>query len=287
MKESPIFILGNPRSGTSLFRSLLNSHANVVIPPECGFMQWLYPSYKNFKMENLSDFMDDLYKCNKIEGWKMDRELLELYLTKYKPQSYAELCSNVYEFYGQQCEKDVKIWGDKNNYYTDHLPLLFSLYPKAKFIHLIRNPKDVVCSYLRVLELPDVPYKPKFTSNILEIVDEWVYNNNTVKEFLSKPNVHSFNLTYEDLILNTSFSLQHVCDYLEIENEGIQNNFNDKVFFDEPSITMKWKEKLKGPIDATNLNKYTTQLSVQECTKIDDHIFSKNINFDYYGSRSI
>ena len=39
------FILGNPRSGTTLLRVILHSHENIIVPPECGFLTWLYKDY--------------------------------------------------------------------------------------------------------------------------------------------------------------------------------------------------------------------------------------------------
>jgi len=47
---NPIFIIGNPRLGTSLLRVILNAHPNLVIPPECGFAMWLYPQFKNIRI---------------------------------------------------------------------------------------------------------------------------------------------------------------------------------------------------------------------------------------------
>jgi hypothetical protein len=35
--QEPIFILGNPRSGTSLLRLMLHSHSEICIPPESHF----------------------------------------------------------------------------------------------------------------------------------------------------------------------------------------------------------------------------------------------------------
>ncbi len=41
----PIIVLGNPRSGTTMFRLMLTAHSEICIPPECGFFQWYYPDF--------------------------------------------------------------------------------------------------------------------------------------------------------------------------------------------------------------------------------------------------
>ena len=78
MSEIPLFILGNPRSGTTLLRRIINAHSLYCVPPECGFVQWLYDKYGHWKQELVSNrefvdsFLTDLEKCRKIETWNLD-----------------------------------------------------------------------------------------------------------------------------------------------------------------------------------------------------------------------
>ena len=52
MKE--LFIIGNPRSGTSLLRLMLTCHPEIVIPPESHFFLWLEEKYgENFNIESI------------------------------------------------------------------------------------------------------------------------------------------------------------------------------------------------------------------------------------------
>lgn len=47
MTESPIFIVGCPRSGKTLLRNLLRSHRNIAIPPESHFIPKFYKAFGN------------------------------------------------------------------------------------------------------------------------------------------------------------------------------------------------------------------------------------------------
>ena len=60
--EAPVFIIGNPRSGTTLIRLMLTCHPQIVIPPESGFLVTLYPKYVNFggSEKELGEFANDL-----------------------------------------------------------------------------------------------------------------------------------------------------------------------------------------------------------------------------------
>ena len=173
--NKPIFILGNPRSGTSLLRSIINSHDNIIIPPECGFLQFLHAKYQgfNFSIKILNTFVEDLFLTKKIEGWFLDKQNLKEYLFQKKPNNYQYLVYLVYKFYGETNQnKKVLYWGDKNNYYLHHLDLLNSIFVNSRYIQIIREPKDVVSSYLNVHRLPNSKYKPRFSNNISDIAYE-------------------------------------------------------------------------------------------------------------------
>ncbi len=59
-KGIPIFfVVGRPRSGTTLLRTLFDAHPNVLVPPECQFIINLYPKYgkvTNWSKKNLESF---------------------------------------------------------------------------------------------------------------------------------------------------------------------------------------------------------------------------------------
>jgi hypothetical protein len=58
VNKKQVFIIGNPRSGTSLLRIMLNSHSSMVVPPECGFIQWWYQKYKDWPSNyTINDFV--------------------------------------------------------------------------------------------------------------------------------------------------------------------------------------------------------------------------------------
>ena len=125
MKE-PFFIIGNPRSGTTLLRLMLTCHPNIVVPPECGFAVWWYPKYDNLKNwindETLiQQFLDDLMISKKIESWQINFPELFKYLITSKPQSYGDIVSSVYEWYGLNQGKNISIWGDKNNFHIRYI----------------------------------------------------------------------------------------------------------------------------------------------------------------------
>ena len=106
MKQNMLFILGNLRSGTTLLRLILDSHSNITVPPECGFLLWLKPKYFDWKTEDINTrtnlFIDDLLKSRKFETWKVEASEIEKIITIEKPHNYDELCKCVYMAYGKK-----------------------------------------------------------------------------------------------------------------------------------------------------------------------------------------
>ena len=162
--NNPFFILGNPRSGTSLLRIILNAHPNIVVPPESGFLQWWHHKYGDWNWHDntlrIESFLTDLLSSKKIEAYKLNKKGLKKFILEANPDSYSKLIARVYIFYSRN--KTLLTWGDKNNYYIHHIPLLKRLYPKAKYIHLVRDGRDVACSYLELEHSIDkeVLYRP-------------------------------------------------------------------------------------------------------------------------------
>ncbi|MEE2987827.1 MAG: sulfotransferase, partial [Nitrospinota bacterium] len=73
MEDSPLFIIGNPRSGTTLLRLMLTCHPNICIPPESGFMIDLYKTYYRCQVDSksLQNFITDVLSSQKMETWKI------------------------------------------------------------------------------------------------------------------------------------------------------------------------------------------------------------------------
>jgi hypothetical protein len=281
LMDSPIFVLGNPRSGTSLLRTIINSHDNFVLPPECGFLHWLYPKYQYFSGSEPEKFIDDLFSAKKFEGWKLEKQEITDFIISNYPKSYSELCAGIYYFYGLKQGKDVQGWGDKNNYYIHHLEDIANIYPRAKFIHIVRNPKDVISSYLQVNQLPDSKYKPDLPQNIMEIAKQWLDNNNHVANFLARNDCQYIQLQLEHLLTDTDSTIDQIFHFIGLSSSDVLKNFSAKKFHDEPEITMGWKNKLLGPIVSNNFRTYEGILTAGQIADVDAYVHGQKKHFDF------
>src|SRR5690606_17674480 len=108
MSVGKLFILGNPRSGTSLFRLMMNSHRRVGAPPECGFLHWWYGKYGGWSVadgrnpEKVDKFIADLLTSKKIESWELVASELRRYLLNIQPANYGALTAACYQHWAER-----------------------------------------------------------------------------------------------------------------------------------------------------------------------------------------
>ncbi|PNQ73292.1 hypothetical protein C1T31_07165 [Hanstruepera neustonica] len=269
-----LFIIGSPRSGTSMFRMMLSSHESIVVPPECGFIQWWYEKYKDWNKSSsqsermLNDFLTDLKTSKKIETWGLDFKALKLLIIEESPVSYSQLMNMVILQYAFQNGKKPSVLGDKNNYYIDYLRFLKQTYPNAKFLVIIRDPRDVVCSYLNVNSLQtSSEYKPKFPNTIKEMSLDWYSKNMKIAEFLESINPSTYKIVkYEDLLSQPELELEKCTNLLDLEFEYSMMDFYKNNM--EPSELLDWKKKTNQQLDKNNTQKYLKQLTQSEIEEI-------------------
>src|SRR5688572_28498775 len=75
---------------------------------------------------------------------KVGREELERLINSDVPVSYSSYVSAIFDLYGQREGKSLV--GDKIPNYVLNIPTLHALWPQAKFVHIIRDGRDVCLS---------------------------------------------------------------------------------------------------------------------------------------------
>lgn len=286
-----LFIVGNPRSGTSLLRLMLTNHPQICVPPECGFIQWWHGKYGDWSTSDATQngrvqkYIGDLKTSRKIETWALDFESLAERIRKSAPGDYATLCREVIGHFAASSGRSVRYLGDKNNYYVNHLALLKVLFPKARYLCLVRDGRDVAVSYKRLKDLrSESKYKPVLPTEIDEIALQWSENNERIARQLHEDSaVDSEFIRFEDLILNGRTVLSEVCDWLGIE-------FNDSMLqyperkegrHDEPEEFLKWKKKTLNPPDPSSLGKFREELSAAEIAEFESTAGNTLLKFGY------
>lgn len=144
-----VFVVGCPRSGTTLLRRLLNAHELISIPK--AETHWIPKFY--LKGEGLTgegkvtqQLLNSLLEYHRFPKLGIDRSELQTILESHSDLSYSEFVTQLFELYGRKHNKQLV--GDKTPGYVRFINVLHKLFPAAKFIHLVRDGRDVCLSML-------------------------------------------------------------------------------------------------------------------------------------------
>ena len=155
MNNKGIFIVGCPRSGTTLLRQILDSHSQIAVVPESAFMirlkqiSFLYGNLN--KRNNLINLLNDIKSIKRVSNWfpNIDiKEFAEEIIKKNKQVTIREVFCKIYEFYAK--EKNKFIWADKTPENLLQINQIKTNFPKAKIIIVIRDGRDVALSLKKV-----------------------------------------------------------------------------------------------------------------------------------------
>jgi len=273
MWDKPLFIIGNPRSGTSMLRLMLSAHSKIMIAPESGFLMWWYNKYKHWNKDwnnsMLNEFIIDLFNSRRFEFWSMSKEDLKAFILKHQPSDYAYLNYLIYLKYAINMNNpDIKIWGDKNNHYLSHIAELNVLYPNARFLHIVRDGRDVATSYKKLFKIKNkVRLAPNLPADISVVAKQWSNNIQTICESLKKlPQNRVAQVRYEDLVLNPITNLKVICQFLNLEFEPIMLTFHeynkDKDL--EPQDYLAWKAETFEKLNSNAIERYKKDLIEKE-----------------------
>jgi len=139
------FIIGRPRSGTTLLRTVLDAHPQLKVPLESAFILNMYSQFKNKKWDKKTKlkFIKILKPQRKVSAWQLDWEAITKEFLETEITSYQQAILIPYrQFYSVFPKKDIIYFGDKTPSYSFQgyfIKKLMQIFPDAKFIHLIRD----------------------------------------------------------------------------------------------------------------------------------------------------
>lgn len=145
------FIVGRGRSGTTLLRAMFDSHPDMAIPDETHFLVGFGRKRRRYERPDgfcIDAFMADLAPRPGFLKMGVAAEAVEHDLRAAPPAGYADAIRRIFALYAAQRGKHR--FADKTPIHVLNLPFLAQLFPEARFIHIIRDGRDVALSYLDV-----------------------------------------------------------------------------------------------------------------------------------------
>ncbi len=276
MNQSPIFICGCPRSGTTLFRMLADSHPNLAIAPESSYLFIYKDLVPSFFYGNLSEKKDvenlvkDLLKIRRVKDWfPAEKSYKDVLVRLDEKSGYADIVSAFFDIYAEYRGKPR--WGDKTPKNLLRIDAIRKLYPDGKIVVVVRDGRDVALS-LRNVDFGHISF---FASAL-------IWNSYMKKlEWLLNHDENILIVKYEDLLDNPEKEMRRFCEYVDEKYDedlmkkylghGDDVSHSKSKFYGQqinPANKAKWKKKCKPwelkvfeTVNATYLKKYGYELS--------------------------
>jgi hypothetical protein len=144
-----VFFVGCPRSGTTLLGRICAAHPDVAVVHESRWIPQWFESRDGLTRDHrvTRDLVAGVPDRRLLDAFAIDDGELERLARHREGTSFARLVSLLYDRYGHA--HGASLVGDKSPGYVRYLPTLHELWPKAKFVHIIRDGRDVCLSVLQ------------------------------------------------------------------------------------------------------------------------------------------
>jgi hypothetical protein len=209
------FFLGCGRSGTTLLRAMFDSHPEMAVPAESNFISSMgstRSAYEGSQSLNVDRFTDDLFGKHGwgFRRWGLPLDEVRKALSQRHLHTFADGIRCVYMLYAEKHGKSR--YGDKTTHYISLIAQLAQLLPEARFVHIVRDGRDVA---LALLESPwgfeTIPQAAVYWAGSVESgrrAGRWL----GAERYCEVP--------YEDLVTKPDETLQLLCDFIHLKFDG-------------------------------------------------------------------
>ncbi len=157
-----VFIVGCPRSGTTLLQRMAKVHSLIAIMPEAPWIPRQFSEESGLTSEGVvkAELVPQLVEHPKFGRLGIGREQLLRLLNNGRSVSYSSFISGIFDLYGNA--KGKELVGNKTPGFVRKMHTLHRLWPEARAVHLIRDGRDVCLSMIN-RPLHDLYRKPFYT----------------------------------------------------------------------------------------------------------------------------
>jgi hypothetical protein len=238
-----VFIVGCPRSGTTLLMRIVNAHSQIAIVPETDWIADYYQRRIGLTPEGAvtRDLVARLLEHRKIGHLGVGARELEGLFEASPTVGYASFVGRLFDHYGGAEGKFLV--GDKTPNYVRKIRVLHRLWPRAKFVHLIRDGRDVCLSVL--------DWKRK-AARLAELYPTWEEDPVTTAALCWDRDVGEgraqgrwlgsevyYEVRYESLVARPQEEVEGLCAFLGLPYERGMLEFHQDRTRSEPGLSPK------------------------------------------------
>ena len=261
---SPIFIVGAPRSGTTLVTEMLNRHPKIFIFNESLYYDFSLSLNIKGRLSHKQLIQMKEHICQRIavrsNSDKSLRELFTLFSPQEKEALLEEIRDGFDEFkikpyrgsifqwfmFSAASMKDKQRWGEKTPSHVFYLHQILMDFPEAKVINMIRDPYDFLLSYKYAWQRGGEKLKKIYHPIITSLL--WRKSASAINEIEREYGGNVLTIRYEDLVENSRETFGFVLsfigeDYVDVNITSLGKNTS---FKNNKSVLDLWEKDICG-----------------------------------------
>jgi sulfotransferase family protein len=258
--NSPFFIVGNERSGTTLLMAILGHHSRLAVPE----VAWYYPRFRAYlhtygdldRAENFRNLVSEMIFGLKTPFFGLDlnpRTIVQQLVSATRQNTFGEAYRAILELYAGAVSKPR--WGEKTPHNLFYVREILEDFPDAKFLNLVRDGRDVAVEQLRSAFGPRNAYAAALIwRRSQELAEHWA---------AALPKSQWLDVSYEELAREPERVLPRVTEFLGEAYEPQVLEFHRGEVARRRAQTRDHKA-LGGPVSTAYVGLYRQHLSEQE-----------------------
>jgi len=202
----PIFV-SSGRSGLTLLSMIFDSHPELAVAHEPRFLATMTPKRASYEREGALDvdrFLTDLYAVSNFRRLGLSKDEVRAGLEEGRASNFADAVRVVFDLYARSRGKTL--YGDKTPLYITFIEPIAQILPETRFVHLVRDGRDVVLAYLD---------RDKGPGDVAEGAFHWklrVTRGHRAGEALGPDRYREYR--YEDLLDDPDGVVRQICGFL-------------------------------------------------------------------------
>ncbi len=223
LKDKPVFVVGQERSGTTLLMTMLGCHPRIAVPE----VAWWYPRFRGYlhTYGDLSDIANFRTLANEmifglmVPFWGMPvnpKTIVDEVLNEIKERSFAGIYCAMLERHARWIGKPR--WGEKTPNNVFYSKEILEDFPGAQFLCVTRDPRDMAADAIRSSFGP---------TNAYAAATEWKFGQQTIQSLRSElPTTTWLDVHYEKLVRHPESTLNHICEFIGESYSSEMLNFH-------------------------------------------------------------
>jgi tetratricopeptide (TPR) repeat protein len=224
--EQPVFILGMPRSGTTLVEQVVSSHPQVYGAGELTLLR------------------------------NIEIKIAEQFVTSSPYPECMTLCNDsITDKYSAEYLEGIASYSREAKRITDKLPsnffrigLIKTLFPKARIIHCKRNALDTCISIFNLY----FPHGHSYSFDLTELGKYYLDYERLMSHWRNLFGSQIFEIQYEELVMNQEATSKQLIEYLDIEWNDECLNFHKN----KRAVKTASNLQVREPIYSRSINRW-------------------------------